>query len=274
MSHVYSWQPGTSPLLISIPHDGREIPEDIAARMTETGRAMPDTDWHVARLYDFAGETGASVLAARYSRYVVDLNRSPNDEALYPGQVSTGLCPQQTFAGEPIYGAGAGVDDAEAARRVETYWRPYHARIEAELARIREQHGFALLWDAHSIRGEVPRLFEGTLPDLNLGTNAGRSCPDDILRPVADAAKQLPYTTAVNGRFKGGYITRHYGRPADAVYALQLEIAQRCYMNESTLRYDEARAGELAQAIKGLLTIFRYTAVLFDSRRMLDDDGG
>ncbi|HET6628966.1 MAG TPA: N-formylglutamate deformylase [Woeseiaceae bacterium] len=271
---VYSWQPGDAPLLISIPHDGREIPKDIAARMTEAGRAIPDTDWHVRRLYEFAAGTGASVLAANYSRYVVDLNRSADDTALYPGQVSTGLCPEQTFAGEPIYADGAGADSAEVGRRVETYWRPYHVRIEEALAKIKAEHGFALLWDAHSIRGEVPRLFEGTLPELNFGTNGGKSCPDEILRPVLAAAMQLPYPAVANQRFKGGYITRHYGRPEESVYALQLEIAQRSYMDESTLRYDEARAGELAEAIKGLLTLFRYAAVLLDSRRMLDEDDG
>ena len=271
---IFTWQPGDSPLLISIPHDGREIPEGIAARMTGAGRAVPDTDWHVRELYAFAAETGASVLAANYSRYVVDLNRPPSDDALYPGQVSTGLCPRQTFAGEAIYADGEGVGAAEVQRRVETYWRPYHDRLEVELARIKAEHGFALLWDAHSIRGEVPRLFEGRLPELNFGTNGGESCPDEILRPVLEAAARLPYASVANQRFKGGYITRHYGRPRDAVYALQLEIAQRSYMDEATLGYDETRAGELAEAIKGLITVFRYAAVLVDSRRMLDANGG
>ena len=271
---IFTWQPGDAPLLISIPHDGREIPDDIAARMTDAGRAIPDTDWHVRKLYAFAGDTGASVLAANYSRYVVDLNRPPSDDALYPGQVSTGLCPRQTFAGEAIYIDGEEPNAEEERRRVQTYWRPYHDRLEDELARIRARHGFALLWDAHSIRGEVPRLFEGRLPELNFGTNGGESCPDEILRPVMEAAAQLPYTSVANQRFKGGYITRHYGQPRAARYALQLEIAQRCYMHEATLGYDEARAGELAEAIKKLMTVFRYAAVLVDSRRMLDANGG
>lgn len=245
---------------------------DIAARMTDAGRAIPDTDWHAKRLYAFAGEAGASVLAANYSRYVVDLNRSPDDRALYPGQVSTGLCPEQTFAGAPIYSDGGGVDEAEWERRVEIWWRPYHARIKEALAAIKAKHGFALLWDAHSIRSQVPRLFGGTLPELNFGTNGGMSCPEEILRPVLQAAAQLPYPAVANQRFKGGYITRHYGRPDEAMYALQLEIAQRCYMDELTLEYDEARAGELAQAINGLMTVFRCTAVLIDCRRMLDNE--
>lgn len=256
MSSIYSWHEGDSPLLVSIPHDGREIPEEIAARMTGEGLAIPDTDWHVPRLYAFAAETGCSVIAANYSRYVVDLNRSPDDEALYPGQVSTGLCPQQTFAGDPIYRDDAGVDREEVERRVEAWWRPYHGRIEDALAQIRQEYGFALLWDAHSIRGEVPRLFEGRLPQLNFGTNGGRSCPDHVLRLLLDAAAKLPYTVVANQRFKGGYITRHYGRPDEGVCAVQLEIAQRCYMDESTLGYDEAQAGELARAIESLLRLY------------------
>lgn len=274
MSEIYSWHSGNAPLLVSIPHDGREIPEEVAGRMTDAGRAIPDTDWHVRRLYAFAAETGCSVIAANYSRYVVDLNRSPEDAALYPGQVSTGLCPQQTFAGEPIYRDGYGVERAELDQRVVTYWRPYHARIESALARLKEEHGFALLWDAHSIHSEVPRLFEGTLPELNFGTNGGESCPDEVLRPVVDVAMKLPYTAVANQRFKGGFITRHYGRPRESVYALQLEIAQRCYMDESTLGYDATRAGELAEAIKGLVAVYQGAAVLFDTRRMLDRNGG
>lgn len=274
MSDVYSWHPGESPLLVSIPHDGRDIPEEIAARMTDEGRAIPDTDWHVRRLYAFAADTGASVLAANYSRYVVDLNRSPDDEALYPGQVSTGLCPQQTFAGQPIYEGAAGVDRAELERRVDAYWRPYHDRIEKALAALKEKHGFALLWDAHSIRGEVPRLFEGILPELNLGTNGGKSCPDEVLRRIIESVVQLPYSAVANQRFKGGYITRHYGGPDEGVYAIQLEIAQRCYMDESALGYDEARAGELAKAIRGLMAVYRDTAVLFDTKQMMKRHGG
>lgn len=273
MSDVYSWHQGNAPLLVSIPHDGREIPQEIAARMTDAGRAIPDTDWHVRRLYEFAAETGCSVIAANYSRYVVDLNRSPENAALYPGQVSTGLCPRQTFAGEPIYRDGGGVERAEVEGRVATYWRPYHAGIESALAHLKEAHGFALLWDAHSIRSEVPRLFAGTLPGLNFGTNDGESCPDEVLRSVMDAAAKLPCAAVANQRFKGGYITRHYGRPGESVYALQLEIAQRCYMDESTLGYDETRAGELAQGIKGLVTEYQRAAVLFDTRRLLDRNG-
>jgi N-formylglutamate amidohydrolase len=262
VSQIFSWHAGQSPLLVSIPHDGREIPPEIAAEMTAAGLAIPDTDWHIRRLYEFAASLGASVIAANYSRYVVDLNRSPTDEILYPGQLSTGLCPPRTFAGDAIYRDGGGVDGAEVARRVEAYWRPYHNRIEQALADIRSEYDFALLWDAHSIRSEVPLLFTGTLPELNIGTNDGASCPAEVLQKVMDVAEQLPYAVVANQRFKGGYITRRYGRPEEAVYAIQLEVAQRCYMDESTLGYDEQRAGELARAIEALVAVYQAAATI------------
>ncbi len=253
MSEVYVWHEGTTPLLISIPHDGRDIPPDIAAAMTDAGRTIPDTDWHVRQLYRFAESLGASIIAANHSRYVVDLNRSPADEVLYSGQVSTGLCPQQTFAGDDIYSDGKGIAHEEQQRRIALYWAPYHARITQGLADIKRRFGHACLWDAHSIRGSVPRLFPGALPDLNIGTNDGRSCPPALQNRIAEVAAVSPYSSVVNGRFKGGYITRHYGQPDDRVYAVQLELAQRCYMDEETLRYDAERAATLAATIERML---------------------
>lgn len=188
MTNVYHYRPGNTPLLISVPHDGRAIPYDVDKRMTKAGKALPDTDWFVAKLYDFAVQLGASVLVANFSRYVVDLNRSADDEALYPGQVKTGLCPEQTFAGEDIY-RDAGVSDAERAARVEHYWTPYHQKIRSTLDALRDEHGYALLWDAHSIPSAVPRLFAGQLPELNLGSNDGASCAPAVAEAVADVAE-------------------------------------------------------------------------------------
>lgn len=262
MSEVFSWHEGRTALLVSIPHDGREIPPDIGATMTPEGLAIPDTDWHVRRLYGFAESVGAAVISANYSRYVVDLNRPRTDEALYQGQVSTGLCPLRTFAGDPIYNDGEGVDAEEIERRVAEYWKPYHDRIAACLAALRKEFGCAMLWDAHSIRSRVPRLFDGDLPDLNIGTNDGRSCPADVQQQMENAAGALPYSSVVNGRFKGGYTTRHYGKPDERIYAMQLELAQRCYMDEETLRYDEARAADLAKSLQALLAIFQATALI------------
>ncbi|MCE7904101.1 MAG: N-formylglutamate deformylase, partial [Gammaproteobacteria bacterium PRO9] len=191
-----------------------------------------------------------------YSRYVVDLNRSADDAVLYAGQVSTGLCPAQTFDGEAIYTDGKAVDEKERRRRVTLYWEPYHAQIAEGLARIRRRFGHACLWDAHSIRGSVPRLFDGILPDLNIGTNDGRSCAVAIQDRIAAVAAASPFTSVVNGRFKGGYITRHYGQPQEGIHAVQLELAQRCYMDEDTLRHDETRAAKLAGTIRELLESF------------------
>ncbi len=224
--------------------------------MTPEGRALPDTDWHVARLYEFAQDMGASMIVANYSRYVVDLNRPPDDEELYPGQLATGLCPLQSFAGEPVYKDGEGVTDAERRDRVTHFWRPYHDRIASELSRLRDEHGNAYLWDAHSIPGVVPTLFDGELPALNVGTWDGRSCDEYAQQAVVAVARQSGYEWVLNGRFKGGYITRHYGDPARDVHAMQLEIAQRVYMDEGSRTWDESRARRLQKTLKALLEAF------------------
>lgn len=254
MSDCYTLHQGSMPLLVSVPHDGRNIPDDIRARMTPEGRAIPDTDWHVARLYDFVPEMGASLLVADYSRYVVDLNRSSEDEALYPGQVATGLCPARTFAGDVIYTCDDPVSAEEKARRVEHYWTPYHDCIKAELARLREMHGHAVLLDAHSIPSVVPRLFDGELPELNIGTFDGHSCGQERQDAVAAVATESACSSVVNGRFKGGYITRNYGAPGNGIHAIQLEIAQRAYMNETSLDYDGSKARVLRETLRKMLS--------------------
>ena len=259
MTDVFSFFEGDAPLLVSVPHDGRQLPQSLRERMTPEGIGIPDTDWHVAELYDFVRDLGASMLVANYSRYVVDLNRPASDDALYEGQVATGLCPTQTFAGESIYIAG-GIDTDEMASRVETYWKPYHAKIEQEIERMLAQHGIALLWDAHSIAGVVPRLFDGELPALNIGSNSGASCAPGIEAAVVEAAKASPYETVVNARFKGGYITRHYGDPGNNIHTLQLEIAQRTYMDENTRVFDATLAGQLRTTLQRLITGFLRAA--------------
>jgi len=243
-------------LLVSVPHDGRLLPADIANRMSAAGLALPDTDWHVARLYRFAKRLGASMLIADFSRYVVDLNRSSDDEALYDKQLSTGLCPQNTFAGEDIYQAGRGLTPTEQAQRIKEYWRPYHEQLAATLQQIKDEHGFALLWDAHSIRSSVPSLFDGELPDLNIGSNDGASCSADVAAAVAQVAGHTPYSSVLDGRFRGGFITRHYGNPKNGVCALQLEIAQRNYMDEDSLDYDRERARRLAATIEAMIDVY------------------
>jgi N-formylglutamate amidohydrolase len=253
MGDCYALQRGDAPLLISVPHDGRKLPDAISSGMTPTGRAIPDTDWHVARLYDFAHDIGATLIVARYSRYVVDLNRPAEDDPLYPGQVATGLCPVRTFAGDVIYTCDDPVPVEEKARRVRDYWRPYHDCIAAELERLRATHGYSVLWDAHSIPSKVPRLFDGQLPELNIGTFDGRSCDLKIQQRIVTIAAESGYSSILNGRFKGGYITRHYGSPDGGVHAVQLEIAQRAYMNETTLAYDESKSRRLQETLRKML---------------------
>jgi N-formylglutamate deformylase len=245
---------GTVPLLVSLPHDGSAIPEAIAARMTEPARRSPDTDWHVGRLYELARELGASILKPRQSRYVVDLNRPADGHALYPGRSETGLVPSVMFDGRPIYRDGRAPDAQEIAERVEQYWAPYHRALHGELERLRAAHGRVVLWEGHSIRAEVPMLFEGRLPDLNLGTNDGASCRPLLRERLATAlATQDAYSHVVDARFKGGYITRHYGAPEMGIDAVQLELVQATYMDEDSFDYLPERAARVQPLIRRLL---------------------
>ncbi|MFP6560502.1 N-formylglutamate deformylase [Paraburkholderia sp. B3] len=250
MTDLYTLERGTAPLLISIPHLGTRIPDALRDQYTDIALTVADTDWHLDRLYAFAKELGATILGARVSRYVIDLNRPPNDESLYPGQTTTSLCPTETFRGEPIYREGCAPDAAERERRVATYWQPYHDTLRAELQRLRAQHANVLLWEAHSIASVLPRLFENKLPDLNLGTQDGRTAAPDVQAAAVDAAAASAYTWVANGRFKGGYITRHFGAPRDGVHAIQLEMCQSAYMNE-TAPFDYAPA--LADKVQPVL---------------------
>jgi N-formylglutamate deformylase len=251
---VFELHRGDRPLLISLPHDGIDLPPGFLARLTPDAQRLPDTDWWIARLYEFARDLGASVLRPRYSRYLIDLNRPPDNLSLYPGQNSTGLCPTIQFDGSPLYLEGQAPTEAEIGQRVERYWRPYHDALRAELARLHAAHGRVLLWEGHSIRSVVPFLFDGRLPDFNLGTANGSSCaPACQQRIEAVLAAQSVYTWVANGRFKGGYITRHYGRPDAGVEAVQLELAQCNYLDEDRFEWDEARAAPTRQVIADLL---------------------
>lgn len=251
---VFSLHRGDSPLLVSLPHDGTALPPDVVARLTPAARRVPDTDWHVARLYDFAREIGASILCPRYSRYLVDLNRPPDDVSLYPGQNTTGLCPTVQFNGDPVYLEGQAPSQDEIAQRIERYWRPYHDALQSELQRLQQRHGRAVLWEGHSIRSVAPFLFDGRLPDFNLGTVDGSSCSQACQsRLEAVLAGQQDYSWISNGRFRGGYITRHYGRPGQDIDAIQLELAQCNYMDEDSFAWDPQRAAPTRVLIRRLL---------------------
>ncbi|MDO5610106.1 MAG: N-formylglutamate deformylase [Pseudomonadota bacterium] len=252
---IFQLHRGHLPLVISAPHDGTYLPPAIAARLTDEAHQVPDTDWHIARLYVFAREMGASMIVPSHSRYVIDLNRGEDDVSLYPGQNTTGLVPMRRFSGEPVYLPGQAPDEAEVRARIDLYWRPYHHALAEELARLKASHGRVLLWEAHSIKGDLPFLFEGRLPDLNLGTANGASCrPQTQARIEAVLAAQTDFGHVANGRFKGGHITRHYGQPAHGIDAVQLEISQRCYMDEASFAYDETKAAGLQPLLARMLT--------------------
>ncbi len=257
MTDVFSFHDGDTPLLVSVPHDGWQLPPDIVQSMSEIGRGIPDTDWHVAQLYEFARDRGASMIVANFSRYVVDLNRPADDMAMYEGEFATGLCPIRTFAGDNIYRDQPLID---TGARVATYWRPYHDRIAEALSELRQRHGVALLWDAHSITSRVPQLFDGELAVLNLGTWGGRSCSASVADAVMSVAKQSDYDVVLDGRFKGGHITRYYGDPGANVHAIQLELAQRAYMHEQTLAYDRDKAAKLRATLELMLDAYLDTA--------------
>jgi len=252
----YKLHRGTRPLLVSMPHVGTFVPPALAARMTPAALALPDTDWHVDRLYDFAEALGASILVATHSRYVIDLNRPPDDHSLYPGQDTTGLCPIDTFDRAPLYRTGSVGDDEVIARRRAVH-EPYHAALRGELDRLRAEHRNVVLWDAHSIRSVVPRFFEGKLPDFNFGSAGGASCDSaltDRLLAVARHAGAGDYTSVLNGRFKGGHISRRYGAPAQGVHAIQLEMAQCIYMDERPpFDYIAERAANVQRPLRAML---------------------
>ncbi len=254
---------GETPLVIDVPHAGTYVPPDLATRLSPAARALPDTDWHVEKLFAFARAVGATLLVATHSRYVVDLNRDPSGAALYPGVDNTELCPTRTFDDEPIYGGGATQNAEEVATRRREYFEPYHRLLAAEIERVRVRHGYAILLDGHSIRSEVPRFFAGRLPDLNLGTADGASCAPAVQNAAALVlAGAAAFTSVVNGRFKGGYVTRHYGAPARGIHALQLEMAQACYMDETPpYRWDATRAQALVTLLERLVSALQATRI-------------
>jgi N-formylglutamate deformylase len=258
----YRYRRGASPLIVSMPHAGTFVPRSVGRHLTECAACRCDTDWHLPRLYDFVRELDATVIVANLSRYVIDVNRPPDGANLYPGRDTPKLCPTDTFDSRPLY-RDAGPDDAEIARRLDAVWWPYHRRLEREIARARNEHGIAVLWDAHSIVSVAPRLFEGKLADLNLGTADGASCDPSLAARLKDALASKPgYTSVLNGRFKGGYITRRYGRPAEGVHAVQLEMAECLYMQEtSPYAFEPGKAARVRPILREQLGIMLEWAV-------------
>ena len=254
---IYTLHRGTQPLLVSVPHAGTAIAPEVAPALVPRALEVEDADWHLDKLYAFATDLGASLIVPRHARYVVDLNRPPENTPMYPGQNNTELVPTRFFTGEPLYREGRVPDEAEVQRRITRYWRPYHDALAAELARLKAEHGHALLFDGHSIQQQLPWLFDGALPDLNLGTAGGTSCTAALrtrLMQVLDGQQTFSHVT--DGRFKGGYITRHYGRPADGVQAVQMEMCWPCCMDVTrppSLAWDETRAARVRTVLRALL---------------------
>ena len=253
----FTWlfERGHLPLLVSMPHVGTQVPPAIAARLTPAALSLADTDWHLPRLYNFLGAMGANLLVAINSRYVIDLNRDPAGVPLYPGADNTELCPLSTALREPIYLPGQAPDAGEIDDRIATYWRPYHGKLADTLAEIKARHGYALLFDAHSIKSVLPRFFAGRLPDINLGTADQASADPSIGRALLEVARGYPgYSSVLDGRFKGGYITRHHGNPAERVHAVQLELAWRTYMDEGgSFAFDEAAASKVRPTLRAVV---------------------
>ncbi|NQE61414.1 N-formylglutamate deformylase [Caulobacter sp. RHG1] len=252
---------GEAPLVVSIPHAGTEIPSEVEARLASPWLARKDADWWIPELYAFAADLGATIVRTAISRTVIDVNRDPSGASLYPGQATTGLCPTETFDGELLYREGQAPDDAETAERRERFFQPYHQALADELDRLKAIHGRVVLYDAHSIRSHVARLFDGELPQFNLGTNSGASCADALTAAVEVACDDSGFSRVTNGRFKGGWITRHYGQPATGIHAIQMELACRGYIDEPVAPdernwptpFDQTRAAPLQAALNDIL---------------------
>jgi formiminoglutamase len=252
---------GNLPLLVSFPHTGTDLPSDLEDKFVSPWQARRDADWWVERLYGFAADLDATTVRTRISRSVIDVNRDPSGASLYPGQATTELCPTTDFDGAPLYREGAAPTKAEIARRRNTYFTPYHDALGRELERLRAAHAHAVLFEAHSIRSRIPRLFDGELPQFNIGTNSGQSCSPELSEAVRNICAATAYSHVLNGRFKGGWTTRHYGRPGDGIHAIQLELACRGYMDEPEhptpenwpSPYTEARAADMRAVLKTIL---------------------
>lgn len=253
---------GSAPLVLSIPHAGIDIPADIETRLVTHWLARKDTDWWLDRLYALAAPRDITIVHTSVSRTVIDVNRDPAGGSLYPGQATTELCPTTTFDGEPLYRAGEAPGAAEIETRKARWFLPYHEAISAELKRLRGMHAHVVVFDGHSIRSSIPRLFDGILPDFNIGTNAGASCAPELTAAVEAACAATSFSRVTNGRFRGGWITRHHGKPQAGVHAIQMELACRSYLVEPIGRvdptnwpspFDDRHAGPMAAALSEVL---------------------
>lgn len=255
-------RPGPSPVILAFPHAGTDLPSSVRERLNDNGRLLADTDWHIETLYDGL-LPGATTVRATFHRYVIDANRDPAGTSLYPGQNTTGLIPTTDFDGAPIWRHGQEPTSADIAARLGPFHAPYHAALAGEIARVKSLHGIAVLYDCHSIRSRIPFLFDGPLPDFNVGTDNGRTCSPAIESAVVDAARSAGgFTSILNGRFKGGWTTRHYGRPERGVHAVQMELAQSTYLHTEAppFAYDAAKARTIRAHLQAILEQIEHIA--------------
>ncbi len=253
---------GRAPLVVSLPHTGLEIPSEIESRLVSPWLARKDADWWIDRLYDFAADLDATIVHTAVCRTVIDVNRDPSGASLYPGQATTGLCPSTSFDGEPLYRDGAAPDEDDIAHRRRLFFEPYHAALCGEVARLRAEHGRVVLYDCHAIRSRIPRLFDGDLPVFNIGTVDGFSCAPALTARIEAFCDASGATRGTDGRFKGGFITRHYGKPDEEIHAVQMELACRGYMRETPgpvgagswpCPYDETHAAPIRDILRKIL---------------------
>lgn len=268
MDASFDYIKGKQPLMISMPHNSSIIPVELESRLTKDGKNAADTDWFIDRLYDFAQLLGVHIIKPTWSRLYIDLNRDPEGVELYPGSNSTELCPTTEFSGKPVYLPGKEPNPSEISQRLEIAWRPYHQCIKETLTKMVSEHGYAILFDAHSIRSRVPRFFDGQLPDFNFGNNSGKSC-DRVLIDKLEGLNYKNWTQVTNGRFKGGYITRHYGNPAQNIHSIQLELSQSTYMDEEYMRWDESKAEQLKRQLQSIVQTLIDNPFLTTSRQGL-----
>ncbi len=246
---------GGGPIILGQPHGGTYVPPDIWAALNDNGKLLADTDWHISQIYDGLLPS-ATVVAATFHRYVIDANRDPQGASLYPGQNTTGLCPLTDFDGLPIYLSGQEPDASKIEQRRAEFHAPYHAALAAEVARVKAKHGFVIIFDCHSIRGHIPFLFEGTLPNLNIGTDNGKTCASALEKIANNIAKSSSFTSVLNGRFRGGWTTRHYGKPDENIHTIQMEVTQSTYLITEAAPWNisHTKATELRAVLQNILT--------------------
>jgi N-formylglutamate deformylase len=245
-----------APILLSIPHCGTAFPKELINEYEpELYKEQDDTDWFVDQLYDFANAMGITTISAVYSRWVIDLNRHPENRDLYSdGRLITGLCPVTNFLGNAIYKDGRkSIAEDEIQRRLAAYYLPYHQKIAEHLMALKERFGQVLLWDCHSIRKSLPALHKEPFSDLIISDADGQSSAAKLSDTAFLHLSSSTYSVKRNYPFKGGYITRHFGKPKENQHAIQLEMSKNVYMDDLEKTYVDKKAQKIQTLLKSTL---------------------